>query len=337
MPQPSEQTLYRADENMLQSKGDLSEFARDTIRGLSASPKYLMSKYFYDDRGSRIFQTIMNMPEYYPTDCEFDIFNTHSKKLEQCFFADHETIDLVELGAGDGAKTQVLLNQFLQSERSFSYIPIDISAKAVQELVTDLEQKFPDLAVYDKVGDYFKMMHELNIYDKNPKVILFLGSNIGNYGVEERSAFFQRLADVMNQTDRLLIGFDLKKDPSVILRAYDDPHGHTKEFNLNLLSRINRELDGNFIPEHFEHYATYDPQTGTAKSYLISTRKQSAFIFNGEYRFSFDRWEPVFVEMSQKYDYSMIETMADQHGFEIIGNWYDRYHYFVNSVWKLAD
>ncbi len=309
----------------------------DTLNGLSSSPKYLSSKYLYDANGSRIFQNIMDMPEYYLTDAEYEIFLQQKENISEDFFDQENSIDLIELGAGDGLKTKVLLGYFLQQNKAFKYIPIDISRKAIQELTAALEKEFPDLAVEAQIGDYFKVISDLSKYDKNRKVILFLGSNIGNFNSEQARRFFSHLGNVMEQNDRLFIGFDLKKDPNIILKAYNDPHGHTHDFNLNLLLRINQELDADFHLDRFIHYESYDPITGTAKSYLVSTRDQSVAVKGLDKTFHFDQWEAIYIEMSQKYDAEMIQNIASDCGFNVINNFYDSRKYFVNSVWKKRD
>ncbi len=312
-----------------------SDFITDTIKGLSARPKYLFSKYLYDANGSRIFQNIMNMHEYYLTDCEYEIFQVQKENILTEFFTREKEIDIIELGAGDGLKTKVLLNHFLEKKKQFKYIPIDISHKAIEELVSELEENFPDLNVEEKIGDYFKVISDLSQYDKTRKIILFLGSNIGNFTFDQSQQFLSHLADVMDKNDKLFIGFDLKKDPYIILNAYNDPHGHTRDFNLNLLRRINQELDANFLLNRFLHYETYDPVSGTAKSYLVSKQKQNITLARADKTVVFDKWEPIYIEMSQKYDLQMIDNLAAESGFEIVNNFFDSRDYFVNSVWQL--
>lgn len=319
----------------MDSKEELSELAIDTINGFSASPKYHYSKYFYDDKGSRIFQNIMNMPEYYLTNCEEEIFRTQKQDIFESIKTGSEKIDVIELGAGDGMKTKILLEHFDKNHADFTFMPIDISEEAINILVSDLNKNFPQIKVDAKVGDYFQMMEEINEYDSAPKLILFLGSNIGNYNESESIAFFSHLREVMNLKDKLLIGFDLKKDPRIILDAYDDPHGHTAAFNLNLLRRLNDELGANFDMENFKHHEAYNPQTGTAKSFLISLKRQSVFIKELSKTFEFDQWETVYTEISQKYDSKMIHSFAAQCGFEVVRNFTDSRQYFMNSLWKL--
>ncbi len=312
-----------------------TELARDVAEGLSAKPKYLNSKYFYDARGSAIFQKIMHMPEYYLTDCELEIFEDQKAQIYQNFKLDHQPFDIVELGAGDGLKTKILLRYFLRENQGIRYIPIDISKESVINLEQELNQEIPDLQVIGKIGDYFGMMEELSRIDKTPKVLLFLGSNIGNFNRERSVAFLRQLRNVMNPADKLFIGFDLKKDPDTILKAYNDPHGYTSSFNINLLRRINDELDADFELMNFKHHEVYDPQTGTAKSFLISRKKQTVRIEALDLNIEFDNWEPIYMEMSQKYDEEMIRYLSHQAGFMIARNFTDKRSYFMNSLWKL--
>jgi len=206
----------------------------------------------------------------------------------------------------------------------------------VLTLEKELKQEIPHLEVIGKIGDYFGMMEELSRIDKTPKVLLFLGSNIGNFNEKQSIIFFKKLREVMNPEDKLFIGFDMKKDPETIIKAYNDPHGNTASFNLNLLRRINNELDGNFELLKFKHHEVYDPQTGTAKSYLISLAKQSVYISALDKTIEFDPWEPIYMEMSQKYDISLIQNLAQNSGFVIRHNFYDSRRYFMNSLWELA-
>ncbi len=312
-----------------------TDFGNDVRTGLSAKQKFLSPKYFYDDKGSRIFQDIMQMPEYYLTNCELEIFETKKQEIFEVFTNGDNKYNLIELGAGDGLKTKVLLSHFHNQNALFEYIPIDISEKAVRNLVTDLELELPGIKISGKVGDYFQLMEEINQYDHSKKILLFLGSNIGNYYKEDSISFLKKLRSVMHPRDILFIGFDLKKDPDVILKAYKDPHGHTSAFNLNLLQRINNELNANFKLQYFRHNEVYESQSGTARSFLISLIKQEIEIRDVNQIISFKEGETIFMEMSQKYDMEMIDSLAAKSGFEIVRNFFDDRQYFVNSIWKL--
>ena len=316
-------------------------FASDVLEGLSAAPKFLSSKYFYDDEGSRLFQEIMKLPEYYLTGAEFEIFSTQAKEIYEAF-TDNEnngseikSFDLIELGAGDGTKTAVLIDYFLKCNADFTYIPIDISAEAQRRLTEGFRAKFPDLSVRTEVGDYFEILETLKDVSRKPKTILFLGSNIGNFSHAESVEFFKKLAGVMNPKDSLFIGFDLQKDPRTILRAYDDSLGVTARFNLNLLARINRELGGDFNLENFSHYAVYRPVECAARSFLISRERQTVCVAALNRSFEFDAWEPIFMEISQKYNLEMIEELASESGFRVVRNFFDNRNFYTDSLWKI--
>lgn len=308
--------------------------AQEVIEGLSNFPKHISSKFFYDEKGSEIFQKIMRMPEYYPTDCEAEIFEIHKAALTDFFCKECEHVDMVELGAGDGVKTRILLKYMYENNINFRYVPVDISAESNKKLKNDLNEKYPYLTVIEKNGDYFDMIEELSNEYKNRKIIMFLGSNLGNYNQEQSVEFLNHMSGMMSQNDKLLIGLDLKKDPDVIQKAYNDPHGHTSDFNLNLLERFNHELGADFDILKFKHVPVYDPLSGTAKSYIVSLQKQSVFFKTIGKEIQFEKWEPIYTEMSQKYDMQMMEDFAESSGFVIEENFFDSRHYFVNSLWK---
>jgi L-histidine N-alpha-methyltransferase len=314
---------------------ELQRFAEDVKKGLSGLPKSLSSKYFYDDEGSRIFQEIMKLPEYYLTRCESEIFEKKAAEIYSAFKNENASFDLIELGPGDGSKTALLIDHFLKQSADFTYVPIDISAEALRLLSEHFRAKFPDLIIKEKNGDYFHVLETLkeSAADRT-KIVFFLGSNIGNFRRDESIEFFQRLSVAMSKDDLLFIGFDLQKDPRVILRAYDDPRGVTGAFNLNLLKRMNRELGANFVVGNFMHYASYHPTDGAARSYLISREEQTVHIAALSQDFEFARWEPIYMEISQKYTLGMIAELAEKSGFRVVKNFFDSKNYYTNSLWK---
>lgn len=310
-----------------------SQFADDVLKGLSSTPKTLSSKYFYDDEGSRLFREIMKLPEYYLTRAEHKVFTQQTDAICNAFTDGTDAIDLTELGAGDGSKTAILIERFLQKGTDFTYSPIDISRAANDSLVKVFHSRFPELRIEPHTGDYFKVLSSLK--NGGPrKILLFLGSNIGNFSNEQALGFFHHLREVMNHEDRLFIGFDMQKDPRVIVAAYDDPAGVTAAFNLNLLSRINRELGADFDTSKFSHYAQYRPVECAARSFLISREKQTVNIKALGRTFEFEQWEAIFMEISQKYTRPMIETLAAKSGFEIEHEFYDDENFYVDSLWK---
>lgn len=318
----------------MQTTLDITADALEMIGGLEATEKYITSKFFYDDAGSRIFQKIMQMPEYYPTNCETEILENHKQSIGTLFCNNCCSVDLVELGAGDGQKTRILIRELLGRQVNFRYIPVDISKSAVEGLENSLQREFPMLTVEPLIGDYFRMLENLSETYPNPKVVMFLGSNLGNLNREQSISFLSNISRSMLDNDRFFIGLDLKKDPGVIRRAYDDPHGYTREFNLNLLVRLNRELGADFNTDHFIHAPSYDPADGAARSYLVSTEEQEVFFAALDKTILFEKGERIYTEMSQKYDLEMIADMAEKSGFEIVENFFDRRKYFINSIWK---
>lgn len=315
---------------------ELTSFAEDVLKGLSATPKFLSSKYFYDDEGSRLFQEIMKLPEYYLTGCEKEIFRAQTDEIYRSFANGDGTFDLIELGAGDGTKTAVLVEHFLGQNADISYSPIDISQEALDALDEKFNAEFPGLKMEVRNGDYFRILESLKNGDGRRKVLLFLGSNIGNFSRDQAVDFFRQLRAVMNDDDLLFVGFDLQKDPHVIVEAYDDAAGVTARFNLNLLERINRELGGNFDLDKFTHYANYRPVESSARSFLISRERQSVRIEALGRDFAFEQWEAMFMEISQKYSPKMISDMAAESGFEVKQNFTDSKGYYCDSLWRPA-
>ena len=313
----------------------IERFAEDVREGLSSEPKYLHSKYFYDEVGDNLFQQIMELEEYYLTDCEAQIFENNKDEILDCFSDDGGVFDLIEFGAGDGLKTKILLNHFVDNNVNFNYIPIDISESVLDSLTEDLNNTLPDLVNKPICDDYFHALEELNKLDYNKKVILFLGSNIGNFRGDNAIPFLKHLGADMSNKDQLFIGFDLMKDPRVILDAYNDKEGITAEFNFNLLDRINNELGGNFQRENFSHYPSYNPITGETKSYLISLKHQTVRLEKLSQSFTFEKWEPVFTEISQKYSLRDIDHLANHSGFKVEKNFFDNKSYFADSLWHL--
>lgn len=316
---------------------ELSQFAADVLEGLLARPKHLSSKYFYDDEGSRLFQEIMKLPEYYLTGCELEIFKQQADEIFRSFANGSNAFDLIELGAGDGTKTAVLVSHFLEKNADISYSPIDISQEALDALTSKFAAEFPALRMDPRKGDYFDILKSLKNGGQRRKVLMFLGSNIGNFTHDQSVTFFRHLRAVMNPNDLLFIGFDLQKDPHVIVQAYDDSQGVTARFNLNLLTRINRELGGNFDLDKWTHYAVYRPVQCAARSFLISREKQTVRIEALNRSFEFDQWEAVFMEVSQKYTESMISDLAADSGFTIKQNFFDSRHYYCDSLWQLSE
>jgi len=308
------------------------QFYADVIKGLHSTPKQLSSKYFYDAVGDKLFQDLMNCDEYYPTNCELEIFTEQTAEICQAIMGNGDAFDLIELGAGDAMKSTFLLKYLLEQKADFSYLPIDISENVISYLNMTLPVTLPGLKVTGLNGDYFNMLKKAASLSKRRKVVLFLGSNVGNMPVSEAENFCKQLRNHLSSGDMLLVGIDLKKNPKTILAAYNDKDGITKRFNLNLLERMNRELGADFDVTKFEHYPTYDPETGACKSYLISLEDQQVKI-RGKETICFAKDEYIYMEISQKYNVIQTNQMAAGAGFKPLNIFFDSKKWFIDAVW----
>jgi len=311
----------------------MNKFYEDVIKGLSAGSKYLESKYFYDAVGDKLFQEIMDCPEYYPTRCEMEIFSGQADTLSALFRSYNSDFDLVELGAGDATKSIHLLRQLLADNASFTYYPIDISSNVIKQLREKLPVQLPGIKVEGLNGEYFNMLEKQKTVSGKPRIVLFLGSNIGNIPSDKVDAFCTEMRSHLSKGDLVLIGFDLKKDPRTVLAAYNDKGGITRRFNLNLLRRINDELGADFDLSKFEHYPVYDPGTGACKSYLVSLAEQRVCIGDTEC-FNFHEGEPIHTEISQKYTVEQTDQLATQCGFKPVRHIFDTKHWFLDTIWE---
>ena len=308
------------------------EFAQDVLEGLSSDPKNLSSKYFYDDRGSTLFQEIMRTPEYYLTDAELDIFQHKSDQLLDALSISLDIpFDLIELGAGDGLKVIHLLRALIRRDARFRYLPIDISEAAIKALEERIRTELPTLRMQSLQGDYFKILGDLSQAD-TVKVLLFLGSNIGNLSDERSTEFIYQLGSYLNPGDHLVVGVDLIKSREIVLPAYNDSQGITAQFNLNLLRRINRELGADFDLGAFVHQPQYDEQEGIARSFLVSTKDQKVHIEQLGRSFSFKEQEAIATEISRKYDDQVIARILQSTDFEVVAKVMDRRKYFADYI-----
>jgi L-histidine N-alpha-methyltransferase len=311
------------------------ELALSLLEGLSKSPKSLPSRFFYDDKGSELFKQIMGLPEYYPTRCEKEILQKYSGEIASLL--DDGQYNIVELGCGDGVKTMLLLEKLLEQKKEFSFVPLDISKAAVDFLISNLKKEYGEIPFEVKglVAEYFQGLSWLSTNASEKNLVLFLGSNIGNFDKSMAMRFLRQLWYSLNDGDLILIGFDLKKDLDILYNAYNDSAGVTKEFNFNVLDRINKNLGGDFKRDQFQHQGLYNVVTGAMESYLISTVAQKVTIEELGKSFDFKSWEPMHMEYSYKYQQSDIEELAEGSGFEIVNGFTDEKGYFVDSLWKV--
>ena len=306
-------------------------FYSDVIQSLRKTPKRLSSKYFYDKKGDSLFEAIMTSPDYYLTRCEMEIFTFQAGQIVGSIIGQNSDLELIELGPGNCAKSIHLLRALAAANASFNYVPIDISENIISGLKSFLPDNAPNLRVNGLVGDYFDALAFHCLIPGPRKVVMCLGGNIGNMTPEEGDEFCKKLRSHLQPGDQCIIGFDLVKHPAIIKRAYDDSAGLTREFNLNLLTRINRELEADFLIDQFDHYCSYDPLTGAAKSYLVCL---SDMVVNlPGVSIPFEKDECIWTEISQKYSKDQIRQMATNNGFIHTAEFLDSKSWFMDAIW----
>lgn len=298
----------------------VDNFASDVKKGLTSEEKFLLSKYFYDEKGSQLFEQISDLDEYYLTRTEREILESKSGEISTLF---SDRISMVELGSGSSEKTRLLIKAFLKRFGNLFYIPIDISLSILEESSLNLLADFPGLDIQAINATYQKGLRKLHSISKPPRLILFLGSNIGNFQRHDAENFLHCIQELMHPTDRLLAGIDLKKDKKELEAAYNDSLGVTAKFNLNLLERINRELGGEFDLNEFKHLAIYNENIGRIEMHLVSKIDQTVHISDINLDVPFKEGETIHTENSYKYSLQDIDELAQSAGLLTKERWLD--------------
>ena len=299
-------------------------FSEEIFSSLNQESKFINPKFFYDQKGSALFEQICSLPEYYPTRTEISILKRISNDLLTHV---KENFRIVELGSGASVKTRMILDLFTNLQEKTEYFPIDIS-----EILTESSEKL--LKIYDTlhitgiVDSYEGGLKFLNTYDDKNNLILFLGSSFGNFSYEDGSYFLKKINATMKPGDLFLIGLDLVKDKGVLEAAYNDSKNITANFNLNVLSRINDELDADFDLNNFSHYAIYNEEKQRIEMYLRSLVSQSVVISKSNFVLKLKKDELIHTEHSHKYTTSQINTILEDAGFKIKQMWSDQNNYF---------
>src|SRR5262245_19505428 len=311
----------------------VAELATDVAAGLTAEPKRLSCRYFYDGEGSRLFAAICELPEYYLTRAETEILQRHAREIASLFQGD---VTVIELGSGNAVKTRLLLEALLPPHPTLCprggegrvrgrvrYVPIDICRPVLEESAADLLQRFPPLEIVAVAAEYHEGLRHLRRESDRPRLILWLGSSVGNFTRAEAAAFLGRIRDTITPADRMLVGVDLRKDRAALEAAYDDAAGVTAAFNRNLLARINHELNGDFDLSAFRHRAIYNQDLGRIEMYLVSTRAQSVTIGRIGLTVRFAAGETIHTENSYKYTQPEINAVATAAGLQDQCFWQD--------------
>jgi L-histidine N-alpha-methyltransferase len=309
----------------LASKADTNTFAEDVRRGLASEPKTLPPIYFYDALGSRLFEAICLLPEYYLTRAEGEILRDYA---DQIVATVEGPARLIELGSGSADKTRYLIEALLRRQGELHYIPVDISDVSLERSSAVLLHSYPRLRITAYAADYFTALRALaaaGVTERRDRrtIALFLGSNLGNFKPDEAVAFLSEARKMLDADDGLLMGVDLKKSPDLLLPAYDDALGLTAAFNRNLLLRINRELGGDFDIGKFDHRAVYNESLGRLESYLVSREPQTVRIEAIDMEVRFDEGDSIHTENSYKFTLDELSELARKSGFSLDRTWMD--------------
>ncbi|PYS52180.1 MAG: L-histidine N(alpha)-methyltransferase [Acidobacteria bacterium] len=316
--------------NLARATDTRAGLAEDVRAGLSLSPKRLFPKYFYDALGSELFEAICLLPEYYLTRAENEILTRHADEIIR--EVDGQSLSLIEMGSGSASKTRLVIEALLRRQSELLFIPVDISASALETSSRVLLQSYPALRIEAYAGDYFDGLAALSEVKRGRTLALFLGSNIGNFDADEAHTFLCALRRVLNSGDALLLGADLRKSSEVLEAAYDDALGVTAAFNLNQLARINRELDASFQLRAFRHRVIYNKSAGRVEVYIESLREQTVSIRKLGMQIHFSEGERIHTENSYKYDLEGLSQMASATGFERTRTWTDEREQFSSNL-----
>jgi dimethylhistidine N-methyltransferase len=313
----------------LVKRDPLAGLAEDVRKGLAAQPKRFLPKYFYDELGSQLFEAICLLPEYYLTRAENEILTRYADDIAASIDGH---ITLVEMGSGSASKTRLIIDALLRRQAELLFMPVDISASALESSSRILLQSYPRLRIEAYAADYFAGLAELGKKTRRRTLALFLGSNISNFDPDEALRFLRALRSGLNKGDALLLGADLKKDPAILEAAYNDALGVTSAFNLNVLARINRELGGTFDLRAFRHRAFYNEPVGRIEIYIESLADQSVRIEKLDLEVAFAAGELIHTENSYKYDMGGIAQLAADTGFKRSHTWLDSQERFSSNL-----
>lgn len=323
--------MYNTSEEQLNE-----EFAQNIKEGLGSRVKHIKPKYLYDGEGSRLFEEICSQPEYYPWRAEASILRQYSMKMASTYVK--KDISIIELGSGSSIKTRTLLQEFLLRQQKLCYFPIDVSKTMLRQTMNKLYTDFSNLLTIGIPSDYIDGVDKANSLIAadskipNRKLVIFLGSSIGNFEPKESITFLKNLRSRMDKKDNLLIGFDLDKNKGILEAAYNDKKGITARFNMNLLTRINRELRGEFNLDCFVHRAFYNSFRKRVEMHLVSTKNQQVYVEALGRTFDFDKNENIHTENSYKYSLEGIKEMAEVSQFRIKRNFFDEKKWFTVAL-----
>jgi L-histidine Nalpha-methyltransferase len=296
----------------------------DIKDGLTQNPKTLPAKYFYDQRGSQLFELICDLPEYYPTRTEAEILHRYAEEISQITGA----CELVELGSGSSTKTRLLLDAYQAQKYDYQYVPIDVSESILKDSTIQLKSEYPDLKIRALVGTYEQALEQLNPTVLPARMIFFLGSSLGNFTPEECDRFFDQIVNVLQKGDYFLLGIDLQKPIEILTAAYNDSQGVTADFNVNMLSHLNWRFQGNFDTSLFTHEAIYNQEQNQIEMYLHCQKSHVVNLKSLDLTINFQQGESLLTEISRKFDLKSMQTELQSKGLQIVKVFIDDQQWF---------
>lgn len=296
----------------------------DVIQGLTSIPKTLSPKYFYDQLGSQLFEKICDLPEYYPTRTETDILTTASDEIVEIT----GICELVELGSGSSTKTRLLLSAYDSLGKPWKYIPIDVSSEILKNTALQLHQEYDNLSILGLVGTYEQALLQLPPSSLPQRMIIFLGSTLGNFTYEQSDGLFDEIRDILQVGDYFLLGIDLQKPIDILETAYNDSQGITAAFNLNALSHLNHCFDGNFDINLFKHQAIYNQESQQIEMYLYAQKNHDVRLNKLDLDINFKKNEPILTEISRKFHLNEMQDFLAKHRLKTVKYWTDKSNYF---------
>ena len=311
-------------EYLLDDRAKEKNVGQDVIQGLGKSPKTIPPRYFYDSKGSQLFEAICQLPEYYPTRTEAAILEQYAPQIAEVT----QAIELVELGSGSSTKTRLLLDAYSNLHNQFHYVPIDVSASILQDSADKLLADYPQLKIEAKVATYAQALEQLASSSRGTRTIIFLGSSIGNFSPEECVRFIDRVNVALNVGDYFLLGIDLQKPHNILEAAYNDAQGVTAAFNLNMLDHLNWRFEGNFDSDLFQHRAIYNQIDHQIEMYLISQQAHTATLNNLDLTVNFAAKERILTEISRKFNIQQMKTFLNNKGLSLINSYTDSQNWF---------
>ncbi len=319
----SEESLqidYLSGSNLLSNSLD----GQDVILGLTQTPKTLPARYFYNQRGSELFEQICELPEYYPTRTEAQILQQYAQEIAQMTGA----CELVELGSGSSTKTRLLLDAYQALGSKFRYVPIDVSGEILVESARQLRQDYPKLDIQGLVGTYTQAMEKLTPSSFPSRLIFFLGSSLGNFSSQDCDRFFSQIKAALDAGEYFLLGVDLQKPKHLLEAAYNDSQGVTAQFNLNMLEHLNQRFAGNFDPKLFEHWAFYNEEFNQIEMHLRSLQSQTVCLEALNLKIKFEAGETIRTEISRKFDKDEMKQQLQAQGLKPLTVWTDPKQWF---------